>query len=210
LTTTGGSGTGLTVDASESGSGYIDTVTIATPGHGYTNGDTITITSGGATAYFTISILPAKSWTFDGNGSLTFPDTTVQTTAFTGTIAYSNVTGTPLEFNTGTLVAHALTANSVLEVPNFITITSNGTITLSTVTSYNLINATNSGISGNIVFPTNPPDGTIVRITTVSNTNPNFNFTGGTFVPNSIPAFSYGSTYGYLYSASQSTWYRVQ
>ena len=73
LTTTGGSGTGLTVNASESGSGYIDTVTIATPGHGYTNGDVITITSGGATAYFTISILPAQSWTLGGDGVLTFP-----------------------------------------------------------------------------------------------------------------------------------------
>ena len=73
LTTTGGSGTGLTVNASESGSGYIDTVTIVTPGHGYTNGDTITITSGEATAYFTISILPAKSWTFGGDGALTLP-----------------------------------------------------------------------------------------------------------------------------------------
>ena len=95
LSTTGGSGTGLTVNASESGSGYIDTVTINTPGHGYTDGDTITITSGEATAFFTISILSAKSWTFDGHGNITFPDSTVQTTAWTGTVAYSNVSGTP-------------------------------------------------------------------------------------------------------------------
>ena len=92
LSTTGGSGTGLTVNASESGSGYIDTVTINTPGHGYTNGDTITITSGGATAFFTISILSAQSWTFDGHGNVTFPDSTVQTTAYTGsTYGDSNV-----------------------------------------------------------------------------------------------------------------------
>ena len=96
LTTTGGSGTGLTVNASESGSGYIDTVTIVTPGHGYTNGDTITITSGGATAYFTISILPAQSWTLGGDGSLTFPDNTRQTTAYAGPqIHQTTVTLTP-------------------------------------------------------------------------------------------------------------------
>ena len=96
LSTTGGSGTGLTVNASESGSGYIDTVTIATPGHGYTNGDTITITSGGATAYFTISILAANSWTLSGDGSLTFPDATVQTTAYGGPqIQQTTVTLTP-------------------------------------------------------------------------------------------------------------------
>ena len=96
LSTTGGSGTGLTVNASESGSGYIDTVTINTPGHGYSNGDTITITNGGATAYFTISILPAKNWTFDGYGNLTFPDSSVQTTAYAGPqIHQTTVTLTP-------------------------------------------------------------------------------------------------------------------
>ena len=96
LSTTGGSGTGLTVNASESGSGYIDTVTIATPGHGYTNGDTITITSGGATAYFTISIISEQFWTLSGDGSLTFPDNTRQTTAYAGPqIHQTTVTLTP-------------------------------------------------------------------------------------------------------------------
>ena len=124
LSTSGGSGTGLTVNASESGSGYIDTVTIATPGHGYTNGDTITITSGGATAYFTISILPAKNWTFDGYGNLTFPDSTRQTTAYAGPqIRQTTVTLTPADlaglnsYPGKTLVSAAgLTSNQVIVV----------------------------------------------------------------------------------------------
>ena len=124
LSTSGGSGTGLTVNASESGSGYIDTVTIATPGHGYTNGDTITITSGGATAYFTISILPAKNWTFDGYGNLTFPDSTHQTTAYAGPqIRQTTVTLTPADlaglnsYPGKTLVSAAgLTSNQVIVV----------------------------------------------------------------------------------------------
>jgi hypothetical protein len=37
----------------------------------------------------------ARTWSYGLNGSLTFPDSTIQTTAFTGTIAYSNITGTP-------------------------------------------------------------------------------------------------------------------
>jgi hypothetical protein len=36
-----------------------------------------------------------KTWKFGYNGNLTFPDTTVQTTAWTGSVAYASVTGTP-------------------------------------------------------------------------------------------------------------------
>jgi hypothetical protein len=41
----------------------------------------------------------AKVWTFGDDGSLTFPDATVQTTAWTGSVAYANVTGTPTLFS---------------------------------------------------------------------------------------------------------------
>jgi len=37
----------------------------------------------------------SASWSFNANSSITFPDTTVQTTAWTGSVAYSSVTGTP-------------------------------------------------------------------------------------------------------------------
>jgi len=40
-----------------------------------------------------------KTWTFSENGSLTFPNATVQTTAYTGTVAYSNITGAPASVN---------------------------------------------------------------------------------------------------------------
>ena len=37
-----------------------------------------------------------RQWSFDGAaGNITFPDSTVQTTAWTGNVAYGNVTGTP-------------------------------------------------------------------------------------------------------------------
>jgi hypothetical protein len=76
LTTTGGTGTGLTVNASTAGNGYISTVTIATPGTGYTDGDSITLVGGdGFGCTFTIGTIP--TWTFGIDGRTTFPNGTV-------------------------------------------------------------------------------------------------------------------------------------
>ena len=73
------------------------------------------------TANYAAAIVP--EWTFGSNGSLTFPDATVQTTAWTGTTT---------AFNTATLVANAVTATTVSGAaqPN---ITSVGTLTSLTV-----------------------------------------------------------------------------
>jgi hypothetical protein len=45
----------------------------------------------------TVSILSGQDnvWTFNTTGTITFPDSSAQNTAWTGTIAYSNVTGAP-------------------------------------------------------------------------------------------------------------------
>lgn len=71
LATTGGTGTGLTVNVTETG-GYASTIDIANPGTGYADGDVITVTSGSSTAGFTISV-PVNQWTFNANGNLTLP-----------------------------------------------------------------------------------------------------------------------------------------
>ena len=75
-----------------------------------------------------VAATTAPEWTFGSNGSLTFPNATVQTTAWTGTVAYSNITGAPAAFNTATLVANAVNAVTVSGAaqPN---ITSVGTLT---------------------------------------------------------------------------------
>jgi hypothetical protein len=39
------------------------------------------------------------TWVFGASGAITFPDDTIQTTAFTGTVAYSNITGAPASVN---------------------------------------------------------------------------------------------------------------
>jgi hypothetical protein len=85
LATTGGTGTGLTVDVGDGGSGYAG-VSINTAGTGYTDGDVITVTNGpnngapiASTVTFAIGVSGTNSWQLAGG--LKFPDNTVQTTA---------------------------------------------------------------------------------------------------------------------------------
>jgi len=75
LATTGGTGTGLTVDVAAGGGGYIsiNEITINTPGTGYTDGDVITIDNeNNIPGTFTISVT-SNGWTFDNTGVLTVP-----------------------------------------------------------------------------------------------------------------------------------------
>jgi hypothetical protein len=72
LATTGGSGSGLTVNVAETG-GYASTIEIATAGTGYNNGDLITVTSGSSNATFTIVIGGRNTWQFGIDGALTTP-----------------------------------------------------------------------------------------------------------------------------------------
>ena len=72
LPATGGSGSGLTVDVTESG-GVATGVAVNTPGAGYADGDILTVNSGGASATFSISVPAASTWTFDTTGNLIIP-----------------------------------------------------------------------------------------------------------------------------------------
>ena len=100
------------------------------------------------------------AWTFNSNGSLTFPDNSVQTTAWTGTVAYSNVTGTPnlssyatqsavstlqitvnnltntVSTLTTTATVNALIANSLTNYATQSYVTGQGYLTSSTVNQY--------------------------------------------------------------------------
>jgi hypothetical protein len=73
LPTTGGTGTGLTVDVVDSGSAYAG-ISINTPGTGYTNGDVLTVTNGGMSDTFSISV-PVSDWQFGNTGITTIPST---------------------------------------------------------------------------------------------------------------------------------------
>lgn len=113
--TTGGSGTGLTVNVAAGGGGYINinAITINNPGSGYTDGDVITINNeNNIPGTFTISTVTnvSKVWTFSNTGTVRFPDNTVQSTAYpTGqqTVyinAASTVTSIELTVLTGTVI----------------------------------------------------------------------------------------------------------
>jgi len=76
LATTGGSGTGLTVNVNPANGGYIDinSITINTPGTGYKTGDVIVITNeNNLTGTFNVGVTGTNSWTFDRYGNITLP-----------------------------------------------------------------------------------------------------------------------------------------
>jgi hypothetical protein len=76
LATTGGTGTGLTVDVAAGGAGYINinALSINTPGTGYTNGDVITVDNENfLPATFTIGVVGTRDWQFGIDGKLTAP-----------------------------------------------------------------------------------------------------------------------------------------
>jgi len=92
LATTGGSGSGLTVNVSEVG-GYASTIEIATAGTGYNNGDLITVTSGTSNATFTIVIAGRNTWTFGIDGNLTLPNGAVLRNLANSAIAFGQSAG---------------------------------------------------------------------------------------------------------------------
>jgi hypothetical protein len=97
LATTGGTGTGLTVDVAAGGGGYINisAISIHTPGSGYTDGDVITINNeNDLPGTFTIDGVTdsAVRWTFGTDGNLTLP-TNAKINYANGTSILSGITG---------------------------------------------------------------------------------------------------------------------
>ena len=89
------------------------------------------------------------TWTFGGN-ELTFPNSTIQTTAWTGTVAYSNVTGTPSPYNLPTASTSTLGGVKV----DGVTITINSSTGIITgANTYNLPIASTSTLGGVKIGP---------------------------------------------------------
>ena len=146
-----------------------------------------------------------KLWTFGQDGGLIFPDTTVQTTAWTGTVAYSNVTGTPsipslgnFAFSGDTL-SNTLSDASTLQVggnnwtfgtdasttiPGIVTLPNSGQIGSITGGSYGTEIKNTDGYVGGVQL--NWTDQSLVRvdsdginIITGGNGGPTWHFSGG-------------------------------
>ena len=104
--TTGGTGSGMTVNFGYGLSGQLTSVSVSNPGTGYTNGDVISV--GGGTGTFVITRYNDQanqgnnnfvepSWEFGTDGNITFPDASVQRTAYTGN--YTTIAKTGADIN---------------------------------------------------------------------------------------------------------------
>jgi hypothetical protein len=151
LSTTGGSGTGLTVNASTAGNGYIDTVTINTPGSGYTNGDTITIVGGdGLGCTFTIGVAP-NSWTLDTAGNLTVAGSIIMppgaSLVSTGASPAPNISGfSSASFGADVTASGNITGGNIRALTNLYVEATNGNLVLgdATATASPGLSSTNS------------------------------------------------------------------
>lgn len=200
LATTGGTGTGLTVNVAAGGSGYIsiEQITINDPGTGYTNGDVITINNENDIPGTFVIGVSTPAWEFSEDGNLTTPGSGGDITMTGGDIVNANVVTANTFVGSGgnlTNVATTVTGGWVLNTGTNaanITVPQGGTYTI--------------WVNGNI------PNGIAVWNATVTVTNNNvpvigqqfaWNYSGNALVITSIPNQIIG-TAGAISNASPS------
>jgi hypothetical protein len=130
----------------------------------------------------------AYTLTLGSNGNLTFPDATVQTTAYPG--------------------------NSLIIAPiNYITVDTSSTYALSTTITDNMLLVTGGGTVATLTFPsTGLIDGQRLRFTVNGTYSISLLLTAG---PTLIGTFSGmattspPTTFSYVYRASNTSWYRI-
>jgi len=156
--TTGGSGTGLTVDFHAPG-GSINSLSINNRGGGYSIGDVVYInnSNSGTSATFVVSTV------LNGgpHGNIEFADSTFQTTAYTGTVAWNNITGTANIVTTASLTTTNI--STFINDKGYLTyanVYSLGYVTTSTINQYVSANSlTNNNhtatltTAGNFILP---------------------------------------------------------
>ena len=133
--------------------------------------------------------------------------------AFTGNVSSDNISGTGAAF-TGNISTANLTASTTLNNqglefirPNYISVSSNTTATLSNTRTYNLIAASTTGLTLTINMPVSPVNGQVTRFAINGNA---ITLTAGT--GNISYDFSglnqTGNTYGYVYGELFGFWTR--
>jgi hypothetical protein len=196
------------------------------------------VTAGNITGNITGNIagnIAGTTATFTGNitggnilgTSATFISNVSSTGAtFTGNITTGNISGTSATFTsnvsstgatftgnvtTGNLTASTTLNNQGLEFirPNYISVSSNTTATLSNTRTYNLIAGTDTGYTLTINMPVSPLNGQVTRfaingnaITLVAGTgNVSYDFSG---------LNQTGNSYGYVYGELTGFWTRLE
>lgn len=92
--------------------------------------------------------------------------------------------------------------------PNYATIATSSTVTLSTTTTNNVLLVGNSGLTVTLNMPTTPADGQICEFIVHSN-NTTLAVGTGTVVPTFAGAVTYGTAFKYVYRTSNTTWYKL-
>jgi len=177
VATSGGTGTGLTVDLVDNGAGQITNVTINNPGSGYTASDVITITGGGNNATFTVS-------TVSTSATITVDSVTAGGVIQTVSVAGTPITVTSVDFisalTINTPTTSQIASGSTLSYSAIATIevsflTAHGFIPGNTITVQISSSGTNAQLAAGPFFVESVPTTTTLRYTarssgTISNT----------------------------------------
>jgi hypothetical protein len=130
----------------------------------------------------------------------------ITSSALTGYATQTYVTG--LGYTT-TATVTALIANSLyIEQPNYVTVSSAGTYTASTLTSINILLYTAGSVNVTWTMPPNPIDGQVCKWTNASSqTSVFFISPGVTLVPAISGPYNAGTKFQYVYRSADNKWY---
>jgi hypothetical protein len=92
--------------------------------------------------------------------------------------------------------------------PNYATISTSSTVSLSASTTNNVLLVGNSGLTVTLNMPTPPADGQLCEFIVHSN-NTTLAMGTGTVIPAFAGAVTFGTSFKYVYRASNTTWYKL-
>ena len=143
-------------------------------------------------------------------------DGPVSTGKMPGALRFSTVSPTGVNTNWLTLDSAGLLTHTgnfkrngtQIISPNYATIATSSTVTLSTATTNNILLVGNSGLTVTLNMPTTPADGQLCEFIVHSN-NTTLAVGTGTVVPTFAGAVTYGTAFKYVYRTSNTTWYKL-
>ena len=134
-------------------------------------------------------------------GSLTFSTTNATTGAFN---AWTKLDSNGILSHTGGFSHGGVRYIS----PNYATIVTSSTVSLSTSTSNNILLVGNSGLTVTLNMPATPADGQITEFIVHSNAT-TLALGTGTVLPTFAGSAAIGVTFRYVYRTSNTTWYKL-
>jgi hypothetical protein len=106
------------------------------------------------------------------------------------------------------LIPNLSTTGLTYYSPNYISVSSTTTYSLSATQSYNMLLVTTGSLTATINMPTSPTDGQVTNISVLTNTV-TLAVGTGTVSPSFAGSAIAGTAYRYVYRATGTTWYRI-